>query len=195
MFCKFCGAAISEDSLFCSKCGRRLGRTPHPRIEKIVAILRLKTPYPYFGLLILLFVVWTLQSRRANVDYSHLKWNIQLDQKLDQPEQKHFQQALSLVVENTGPTTVRDIPVQISARIEPQKSAEVMTTFLGRQIMIMQSGRPLPLVVVLADPVEPGGKRRYLLEGSIQAEPPFTVTYEVREEDADVLLTSYVVQP
>ena len=195
MFCRFCGAAITDDSLYCSKCGKRLGRPSYPRLERIVAALKLKTTYPFFAVLVLLFLSWTLQSRQSGVDYSNLKWNIQLDQKLDMPEEGHFQQALSLVVENTGQTTVRDIPVEISARIEPQKTAEVMTTFLGRQLMIMQSGRSLPLVVVLADPVEPGARRRYTLEGSIQAELPFTLTYEVREEDADVLLTSYVVQP
>ena len=195
MFCRFCGASIAEDSLFCAKCGRRLGRPSYPRLEKFVSTLKLKTPYPYFALLLILFVAWTARSRQSGVDYSNLKWEIQLDQKLDVPEEHRFQQALSLVVENTGQTTIRDIPVEIRARIEPQKRAEVMTTFLGRQLMIMQSGQSLPLIVVLADPVEPGAKRRYLLEGSIQAEPPFTLTYEVREEDADVVLTSYVVQP
>ena len=195
MFCRFCGASIAEDSVFCAKCGRRLGRATNPRLEKVIARLRLKTPYPYFGLLLILFVTWTLRPRQSGVDYSHLKLSLQLDQKLDSPNENHFQQALSLVVENTGQTAVHDVPVEISAHIEPQRRAEVMTTFLGRQLMIMQSGKSMPLVVVLADPVEPGAKRRYLLEGSIQAEPPFKLTYEVREEDEDVLLASYVVQP
>ena len=195
MFCRFCGAAIAEDSLFCAKCGRRLGRPSHPRLEKVISTLRLKTPYPYFALLIFLFAVWTTRPRQSGVDYSHLKWDLQLDRKLDTPKDSRYQQALSLMVENTGQTTVRDIPVEIRARIEPQMKAEVMATFLGRQLMIMQSGQSLPLIVVLADPVEPGAKRRYLLEGSIQAETPFTLTYEVLQEDADVVLTSFVVQP
>src|SRR5262249_19833680 len=162
-----------------AKCGRRLGRPTNPRLSKIASTLKLKTPYPYFGLLLLLFIGWTLRPRQSPVDFSQLKVSLQLDQKLDRPEEKRFQEALSLVIENTGKTTVQDIPVEISARIEPSRPAEVMTTFLGRQLMIMQAGKSLPLVVVLADPVAPGAKRRYVLEGSIQADPPFKLTYEV----------------
>src|SRR4249920_2950194 len=95
MFCRYCGASIADDSRFCAKCGKRLGRAAYPRLEKIVTPLRLKTPYPYFGLLLLLFVAWTLRPGQSDVDYSHLKWSMQLDQKLDRPEEQHFQQALS----------------------------------------------------------------------------------------------------
>jgi hypothetical protein len=58
----------------------------------------------------------------------------------------------------------------------------------------MQSGRSLPLTVILADPIDPGQKRRYLLEGSITAKPPFTVTYEVRKEGQSDVLASYTVE-
>src|SRR4029453_5081466 len=54
MFCRYCGAHILEDSLFCAKCGKNLGRSTHPRIEKLVHVLRLNTPYPYFGILLIL---------------------------------------------------------------------------------------------------------------------------------------------
>jgi hypothetical protein len=40
----------------------------------------------------------------------------------------------------------------------------------------------------------PGAKKRILLNGTITAEPPFKLTYEVREEDRQPLLTSYVVE-
>jgi len=104
-----------------------------------------------------------------------------------------FLQSLSLVVENTGSAAVAEIPVELSARIEPQKPAEVTAGFLGRKLLIMQHGRSLPLVVVLSDRIEPGTKKRYFLEGSIQAAPPFKLTYEVREEGQKPILASYMV--
>lgn len=194
MFCRYCGSHIPDDSLFCAKCGKRLGPRENPRLAKFVQKFRLKTPYPYFGLLLAVFIVWTLGPRQSRADYSHLKWTIELDRKMDVRDENLFQQSLSLVVENTGSTAVSEIPVELSARIEPQKPAEVIASFLGRRLLIMQQGHSLPLVVVLADRVEPGTKKRYFLEGSIQAAPPFKLTYEVREEDQRPVLASYVVE-
>jgi hypothetical protein len=97
-------------------------------------------------------------------------------------------------VENTGSTAVKDIPIELRANIEPAKSGEVVAGFLGRKLIIMRQGRALPLVIVLGDMLEPGNKRRYLLEGSIQAEPPFKVTYEIREEDTTNILANHVVE-
>ena len=193
MFCRYCGAHIAEDSLFCAKCGKRLGRREHPLLSKIVQKLRLKTPYPYFALLLVLFVTWAVGPRQSHADYSHLKWKIELDRKMDVADDNLFQQSLSLVVENTGSATVKDIPIELRAKIEPQKPAEIEAGFLGRKLMIMQSGRPNPLVMIL-DKVEAGAKRRYFIEGSIQAVPPFKVTYEVHEEDQRPVLASYVVE-
>ena len=31
MFCRYCGSHIPDDSLFCAKCGRRLGPRENPR--------------------------------------------------------------------------------------------------------------------------------------------------------------------
>lgn len=194
MFCRFCGSHIEDDSVFCPKCGKRLGKREYPRIAKIVRTLRLKTPYPYFALGLIIFIWVFLGPRQTRADYSHLKWSIELDRKMDVRDENLFQQSLSLVVENTGSTSVHDIPIELSAKIEPQKQAEVIAGFLGRKLMIMQRGRPLPLVIVLADRIEPGTKKRYFLEGSITAAPPFKVTYEVREEDRRPLLASYVVE-
>jgi hypothetical protein len=193
-FCRFCGAEILDDSVFCSKCGKRLGRNVHPRLGAIAQKLRLKTPYPYFVLLLLVYVGWTVTPFQPATDYSQLKWTLELDRNVDLPQENLFQQALSLAVENTGPADVSDIPIQLSARIEPEKTSEVIAGFLGRKLVIMQQGRPLPLVVVLADRVAPGAKRRYLLEGSIYAEPPFKVTYEVRGEDQGEVLATFSVQ-
>jgi len=193
MFCRYCGSHIADDSLFCAKCGKRLGTREYPRLSTIVRTLRLKTPYPYFGILFALFIAWAIGPRQSRADYSQVKLNIELDRKADVPKDNVFQQALSLIVENTGTTPVVDMPVELSARIEPQKRAEVIAGFLGRKLLIVQGGRPIPLVVLL-DKIEPATKRRFYIEGSIQAEPPFKVTYEVREEDQDAILASYVVQ-
>src|SRR5438132_3779315 len=194
MFCRYCGSHISDDSLFCAKCGKRLGRRENPRLTKIVETLHLKTPYPYFILLFALFVVWTITSRPAHADYSHLKWSFELDKKLDLPQDNTFEQALSLVVENTGSVPALEIPIELSARIEPAKRADVEADFLGRKLLILQQGHTLPLIVVVAGELSPGGKKRILLNGTITAEPPFKVTYELREEDRQPLLTSYVVE-
>jgi len=194
MFCRYCGSHIPDDSLFCAKCGKRLGPRENPRLAKIVQRLRLKTPYPYFALLFTLFIAWTIISRPTHADYSHLKWSFEVDKKLDLPQESLFAQALSLVVENTGAVAVREIPIELSARIEPPKRADVEADFLGRKLLILQQGHTLPLTVVLAGELLPGAKKRILLNGSIMAEPPFKVTYEVREEDRQPVLTSYVVE-
>ncbi len=194
MFCRYCGSHIPDDSLFCAKCGKRLGPRENPRLTKIVQRLRLKTPYPYFALLFTLFIAWTIISRPTHADYSHLKWSFEVDKKLDLPQENLFAQALSLVVENNGAVAVREIPIELSARIEPPKRADVEADFLGRKLLILQQGHSLPLTVVLAGELLPGAKKRILLNGSIMAEPPFKVTYEVREEDRQPVLTSYVVE-
>jgi hypothetical protein len=194
MFCRYCGANIAEDSVFCARCGKRLGRRTNPRVDKLVRTLYLKTPYPYFALLFIVFTAWAIGPRKAHVDYSHLKWTLEVDRKLDVPEDKTFQQGFSLVLENTGTTTVQNIPVELLARIEPMKPAEVIASYRGRQLLITQKGKPLPLELVLEGQVAPATKRRYGLDGTIQAEPPFKVTYEIRDQDSTKVLTSFVVE-
>jgi len=194
MFCRYCGSHIPDDSLFCAKCGKRLGPREHPRLAKIVQTLHLKTPYPYFVLLLVLFIGWTIGSRPTHANYSHLKWSFELEKKLDLPQENTFAQALSLVVENTGSVPALEIPIELSARIEPAKRADVEADFLGRKLLILQQGHTLPLIVVVAGELSPGGKKRILLNGTITAEPPLKVTYELREEDRQPLLTSYVVE-
>jgi zinc-ribbon domain len=194
MFCRYCGAHILDDSLFCAKCGKRLGLREYPRWNKIVQTFHLKTPYPYFVIFLAAFLIWAVAPRRPHVDTSMLKWSFEMDRELNVPEQNHFQQSLSLVVENTGTASVSEVPIELRATIEPAKPAEVVAGFLGRKLVIMRQGRPLPLVIVLANELEPGQKKRFLLEGSIQAEPPFKVTYEVREEDSIAVLASHVIE-
>ena len=194
MFCRYCGAHIADDSLFCAKCGKRLGAAVHPRLEKLIAKLRLKTPYPYFVILFLAFVVWAIGPRRTHADYSHIKWSIEVDKKLDIPQNNIYHQNMSLVLENTGSSPVSEVPVELLARIEPMKPAEVDVDFVARRLVIMLGGKPMPLVVILSGTVAPGAKRRFHMGGSIQAEAPFKVTYEVRQEDSETVLTSYVVE-
>ena len=193
MFCRYCGSHIADDSLFCARCGKRLGKRDNAQLTKIVQKLRLKTPYPYFALLLIGFAGWAIGPRQSHANFGQLKWKFELDRKLNVPGENLFQQSLSVVVENSGSTPVQDIPIELSAKIEPRKPAEVIAGFLGRKLLIMQRGRPSPLVIVL-DKVDPGAKRRYFIEGAIQAEPPFKLTYEVREEDKKPVLASYVVE-
>jgi len=194
MFCRYCGSHIPDDSLFCAKCGKRLGPREHPRLAKIVKTLRLKTPYPYFVILFALFIAWAIGPRQTRADFSRVKWNIELDRKMDIRDDNLYQQAMSLVVENTGTAALQEIPVDLTAKIEPPKPADIMASFLGRRLMIMQRGHSLPLTILLSGPIQPAEKKRYFLEGSIQATPPFKVTYEVREEGRTPILASYMVE-
>src|SRR3989442_8274207 len=103
MFCRYCGSHIPDDSLFCAKCGKRLGRRENPRVTKIAQTLRLKTPYPYFALLFTLFIAWTIISRRTHADSSNLKGSFEVEKKLDLPQENLFAQALSLSLKTTAP--------------------------------------------------------------------------------------------
>ena len=194
MFCRYCGVHIADDSVFCAKCGKRLGAGGNPRLEKIVQKLRLKTPYPYSAMLITLFVLWAAWPKGSSADYSHLKWSFELDKKASSPAEHIYQQALSLVVENTGATAVSDVPIELRAKIEPAKRADVEADFVGRRLLILQQGRTLPLVVIVGGTVAPGAKVRVPVNGNIQAEAPFKVTYELRDEDGRSVLASYVVE-
>ena len=193
MFCRYCGAHLLDDSVFCSKCGKNLGRG-NPRLEKASKILRLRTPYPYAIFLVLVVAVWALTPHAAPFDYTNLKWTLEANRKLDLPDENLFQQGFSLVLENAGSKAVRDIPVELSARIEPEQSAEIAATFLGTHLPIMERGKSLPLTVVLSDEIQPGGKRNFLIDGSIEAQPPFKVTYEIRAENSETVLTNFVVE-
>jgi hypothetical protein len=195
IFCRYCGAAIADDSLFCAKCGRKLGRIANPRIDKIVKVLRLRTPYPYAIFLFLIAGLWLLlPARQAPVDYSGLKWTLRSDRKLDLPAEKLYQEGFSLILENDGPAAVREIPVDFTAKIEPQQRADIEARFLGHRHLMMHEGKVFPLGVILEDQVPPGKKHTFGIEGSIQADPPFKVTYEIRERDSRNVLASYVVE-
>jgi hypothetical protein len=155
---------------------------------------RLKTPYPYAALLISLFILWAAWPEGSRADYTNLKWSFELDRKAESPTENLYQQALSLVVENTGPAPASEIPIELRATITPMKKADVEADFLGRRLLILQNGKPLPLTVVVAGTVASGAKKRIFLNGNIYAEAPFKVTYEVRDEDGRTMFASYVVE-
>jgi hypothetical protein len=194
MFCRYCGFPIPEDSLFCPKCGKRLGARSNPKVEKVVQTLKLKTPYPYAALLLAAFIAWTVWPRGTNADYSHLKFHVELEKKVNNPAEHMFLQAFSIVIENTGTTAVMDIPIELRARIEPRKRADVEAEFIGRRLLILQQGQTLPLTVIVAGTIAPGSKSRVPLNGNIQTDPPFKVTYEIRDEDGRNVLANYVVE-
>ena len=194
MFCRYCGSHIADDSVFCAKCGKRLGTRENPRVEKVVQQLRLKTPYPYAAILIALFTVWAAWPKGSRADYSHLKWSFELDKKAEAPEEHLYQQALSLIMENTGPAPAAEIPIELRATIEPAKRADVEADFIGRRLLILQQGHTLPVTVIVGGTVASGKKTRIPINGNIQAEPPFKVTYELRDENGRAVLASYVVE-
>src|SRR4030095_12226944 len=109
MFCRYCGAHIADDSVFCAKCGKRLGTRENPRTEKIVRKLRLKTPYPYAAILITLFIIWAAWPTGTSADYSHLKWSFELDRKAEDPAEHVYTQEVALVVEHTVPAPGAEI--------------------------------------------------------------------------------------
>src|SRR5688572_7847300 len=182
MFCRFCGTHLLDDSLFCSKCGKKLRRIENPQWAKVSRVLRLRTPYPYAVLLILLVVVWAWTPDAVPVDYTGLQLSFEPNRKLDLPNENLFQQGFSLVLENGRSMAVKDIPVDFVARIEPQQPADISVIFQGNRLPIMKSGKALPLTGILSGEVRPGTKRSFLMEGSIEAQPNFKVTYEVLEE-------------
>lgn len=194
MFCRYCGSGIAADSMFCQKCGKRLSGSGSPKADAIIARFRLKTPFPYAALLLLCFISWGVWPKPVPLAYTQVRWKIEPDKVLDLPADDSYQQSFSLVLENTGNVPVKEIPIDLVARIEPQKTADVVAGFLGRSLTIMKGGRSMPLTIVLADPIDPGTKRRYMLEGAITAKPSFTVIYEVREEGKPRVLASYKVE-
>jgi hypothetical protein len=194
MFCRYCGSHLPDDSLFCAKCGKRLGPRESPRLDKIVEKFRLKTPYPYFAILISLFIMWAVWPKGSRADYSHLKWSFELDRKIESQTDHVYQQALSLVVENTGTEPVSEVPIELRATMHPVKKADIEADFLGRRLLVLQQGRTLPVTVIVGGTIASGAKRRILLNGNIQAEPPFTVTYDIRDESGRTVLASYVVE-
>jgi hypothetical protein len=195
-FCRYCGVPIPEDSLFCPKCGKRLGRRPHPLVDKTVATLKLNTPYPYFIVLLAAAGAWFLLSRsHPAFDYSHIEWSVEPSARTGPDEDGAYHQNVWLVAENKGETPTQDIPVDLTIRIDPAAPAEITARFGGRNLALSAGGKPLPLSLILSDPIQAGSRRRFMLEGTIRAKPPFTVVYEFRDETRKRMLARYATEP
>ena len=190
MFCRHCGTTLAPDSQFCAKCGKPVFSQGSPRWAAIVEKLKLKTPYPYFGLLVLAFVVWAVQPRQRHADYALIGWELELEGQSGYPEDNIFRHHMSLVLENLSEETIGEIPVELTAHLDPDQTGEIVYDFLGRQLVIMRDGVKIPLIVVLTDSLESGEKRRYTLDGIVTTKAPAEVTYEVRGEDSDTVLAT-----
>ena len=190
MFCRFCGASIQSDSEYCSKCGKRLPSSPRPWVSNLVRTLRLESPYPYAAVLFIFFAAWVAQPRQSNVDYSQVRLELELEGESGRPDENIFRHHLSLVVENVSDAPIREIPVEFRVRIEPERTGEVVSDFLGRRLVIHRDGESLPLIVVLTDLIEAQQKRRYTIDGIVTMTPPADVIYEVLAEGTGEVLTS-----
>ena len=190
MFCRHCGTTLAPDSQYCAKCGKPLFSHGSPRWDAVVRKLKLKTPFPYFGLLILAFVVWAVQPRQRHADYSLIGWELELQGESVSPDNSMFRHHMSLILENLSDEPISEIPVELTAHLEPDQAGEIVYDFLGRQLVIMRNGNLIPLVVVLTDELGTGEKRRYTIDGIVTTKAPAEVTYEVRGEDTDDVLAT-----
>jgi len=194
MFCRYCGAHILEDSLFCSKCGKRLGQRSSAGFEKLASTLRLNTPYPYAIILFSLVASYFAFQPKKTFDYSQTKWSIEMDRKLDVADENLYRDSLSIIVENTGTKSLKGIPIELQARIEPAKLADVTAAFPSDKELLIKAGKPQPVDIILNDAIPAGTKRRFALDGSVQAIPPFKATFVVLKDDAKTVLASYVLE-
>jgi hypothetical protein len=135
-----------------------------------------------------------LLQPKKTYDYSQTKWSIEMDRKLDVPDDHLYRDSLSLVVENTGTKSIKGIPIELKASIEPAKLADVKAAFPGDSELLIKAGKAQPVDIVLNDSIPAGSKRRYVLDGSVQAIPPFKVTFLVLKDDTKTVLASYVLE-
>ena len=190
MFCRHCGADVPDDSRFCSKCGKSIDPPPVVPRPSLWARSRLNTPYPYAALLFFGFVLWTIDPLETRTDYSQIRLELELRGESGYPDENIYRHHMSLIVENIGNEPVSEIQVEIRARVEPDQPAEIVSDFLGRQLVILRDGESLPLIVILSDEVAVGEKRRYAIDGIVRTIPPADVTYEVLIEDTGQVLAS-----
>ena len=190
MFCRFCGTPILPDSRFCSKCGKQL-LDGSPRTNAIVRKLHLKTPFPYAVVLFMFYLGWTIQPARAPFNYSNVRLELELLGESEVSESNLYRHHFSLIVENIGSEPITDVPIEIRAHVEPDQPVQVESDFLGRRLVIMRNGEPVPLVVILGDDLDVSEKRRYSIDGIVTSVPPFNITYEFLAEDTGQVLASF----
>jgi zinc-ribbon domain len=193
MFCRYCGARVEADSLFCSKCGKKLaGAAP----EAPGRWQRFKTPWPWAGLVFLVFLTWVLFGGHRPPDLSQVAMDLELVNRSELPDQGLFRHHLSLVVENQGDAPVAEIPVDLAATVTPDQDAEVVAEFRGNSFVILSGGETRPLVLVLADELAVSEKRRFAIDTFVETDPPAEVTYTVvSDPPGEVLATLSVSIP
>ena len=180
MYCRFCGAKTPSDSRFCPRCGKRIGEGVVAPTPGAVERFRLRTPYPWAGLLFAAFLWWAFVSTAPEVfDYDRVAVSIELDGTSAAPEDGLYRQHFDVVVENLGDEPVFEVRVEFRARIEAAGPARVDSEFRGQRVTLLSEGVTAPLELVLTDDVDPGGRRRYPIDGIVTAMPPFRVWYEV----------------
>ncbi len=179
MYCRFCGAKTPADGRFCPQCGKRIAGES-VRIDGLVQQLRLRTPYPWAGILLAAFLWWAFVSTAPEAfDYARVALSIELDGTSSAPEESLYRQHFNLVVENVGEEPVFEVPVELRAGIDASGSAQIDSEFRGQRVILFADGLTQPLEVILTDDLEPGGKRRYPIDGLVTATPPFQVWYEL----------------
>lgn len=191
MYCRYCGARIEADSVFCSRCGKKVAAAPAP--ETPSRWRRLRTPWPWAALVFVAFVTWALFGGSAPPDFSHLAMEIELVDQLNLPDQGLFRHHLSLVVENQGEEPVAEIPVDLTAALSPEQDVEVVAEFRGNRFRILSGGESEPLVLVLADELAGSEKRRFPIDTLVETRPPAEVTYTVASDPPGEVLATLSV--
>ena len=190
MRCKNCGTDIPNDSKYCLNCGKSIGTASIKTHAKSKRQFQLSNPYLYAALPLVLFLIWAFMPREPSTDYSQLRLELELKGQSRYPNQQIFRHHLSLIVENIGDDPISEIPVQIRVHVDPPRSTQVVSDFLGRQLTIMKSGQSLPLIIILSDEVQSGQKRRYSIDGIVTTIHSGEGTYEILVESTGEILTA-----
>lgn len=191
MFCRYCGARIEADSIFCSRCGKNVAEVAPGAAPP--GWHRLKTPWPWAGLVFLAFLTWALVGGGEAPDLSHLAMELELVDHSEVPDQGLFRHHLSLVVENQGDEPVAEIPVDLLATLTPDQDVEVVAEFRGNRFVILSGGEARPLVLVLADELAGSEKRRFPIDTLVETTPPAEVTYTVASDPPERVLATLSV--
>lgn len=190
MFCRHCGARIEADSVFCSRCGKKIAKLGPGAPSRWH---RLKTPWPWAGLVFLAFLTWALAGGDSRPDLSQLTMELEMVDHSELPDQGLFRHHLSLVVENQGEEPVAEIPVDLSAALTPDQAVEVVAEFRGNRFVILSGGEARPLVLVLADELAGSEKRRFPIDTLVETHPPAEVTYTVASDPPGEVLATLTV--
>ena len=190
MFCRFCGAQLLANSLFCAHCGKRLSAAPVAAENRLVRKLRLKTPYPWAALLLVLFFGWALLPDSVATDFSTITLELELQAESSTPEEAIFRHYLSLVVENVGETPIRDIPVELHATVIPEQPVEVVSEFRGGRFIVLSDADARPITLILSDEIAAHEKRRFPIDSIVTTQPPAEVTYTLVLEGSSEVLAS-----